>query len=269
VISSCFVPGVEPPSADLLLLPRSSRHPGDAARLSSEDVERLYNTSVHSRGLRSVHEELDRTMVVPRDQDEVKIMYQSMKATRDAARRGEHIAGWRLDAGRGAILREFGPMHVYLLHKLQACVESLAGILFSDDLSRCQARRRGEKLVEGMRRWAGSHAERLHFRREQPGRILTIPWVVRFGRVHSSIQNTDALCRKVAVEGQVEAEPPKVSAVEAAGEAGEAGGAREVGGAGGATLERLEGVTTTMMKHIRIGTEILCPHGALLPGTEG
>ena len=33
-------------------------------------------------------------------------MFMQMRATRDATRRGEHEAGWRLDAGRGAMLRE-------------------------------------------------------------------------------------------------------------------------------------------------------------------
>ena len=58
-------------------------------------------------GLRSVQEAEDRSQYVPRDQDEVRMMFLSMRATRDAARRGEHVAGWRLDAGRGAVLREF------------------------------------------------------------------------------------------------------------------------------------------------------------------
>jgi hypothetical protein len=92
----------------------SGRSPGDAARLSSEDVETLYNTYSNTNNLRSVQEARDREAVVPRDQDEVRIMYMSQKATKDAARRGEHIAGWRLDAGRGAILREF---HACLLRQ--------------------------------------------------------------------------------------------------------------------------------------------------------
>jgi len=57
-------------------------------------------------GLRGVQEAEDRRQYVARDQDEVRMMFLSMRATRDAARRGEHVAGWRLDAGRGAILRE-------------------------------------------------------------------------------------------------------------------------------------------------------------------
>jgi|LauGreDrversion2_3_1035106.scaffolds.fasta_scaffold187818_1 hypothetical protein len=83
-----------------------SRHPGDAPRLSGEDVEQLYNMYTRSDGLRSVQEAEDRRQYVARDQDEVRMMFLSMRATRDAARRGEHVAGWRLDAGRGAILRE-------------------------------------------------------------------------------------------------------------------------------------------------------------------
>ena len=84
-------------------VPRSA---GDSARLSSEDIERLYYAATRRGGLRSVQEDADRAQYVGRDQDEVKMMYMSMRATRDAARRGEHVAGWRLDAGRGAILRD-------------------------------------------------------------------------------------------------------------------------------------------------------------------
>ena len=89
------------------MFPCLKRHPGDAARLSSEDVERMYHMYTRRDGLASVAEAADRQQFVPRDQDEVRMMFLSMRATRDAARRGEHIAGWRLDAGRGAILREY------------------------------------------------------------------------------------------------------------------------------------------------------------------
>ena len=89
------------------MFPYLKRHPGDAARLSSEDVERMYHMYTRRDGLASVAEAADRQQFVPRDQDEVRMMFLSMRATRDAARRGEHIAGWRLDAGRGAILREY------------------------------------------------------------------------------------------------------------------------------------------------------------------
>lgn len=66
----------------------------------------MYHMYTRRDGIRSVQEDADRQQYVPRDQDEVQMMFLSMRATRDAARRGEHIAGWRLDAGRGAILRE-------------------------------------------------------------------------------------------------------------------------------------------------------------------
>ena len=68
-------------------VPRSA---GDSARLSSEDIERLYYAATRRGGLRSVQEDADRAQYVGRDQDEVKMMYMSMRATRDAARRGEH-----------------------------------------------------------------------------------------------------------------------------------------------------------------------------------
>jgi len=93
-------------SSDVYCFLHLNRHPGDAARLSSEDVERMYHMYTRRDGIRSVQEDVDRQQYVPRDQDEVQMMFLSMRATRDAARRGEHIAGWRLDAGRGAILRE-------------------------------------------------------------------------------------------------------------------------------------------------------------------
>ena len=107
------------------------------------------------------------------------MMFLSMRATRDAARRGEHVAGWRLDAGRGAILRECPAVRLPLcallflpawrarpprLCALLSCLQGKAGVLTS---ACCQARPRGGKLGDGMQRWAESRAERPSCRRER------------------------------------------------------------------------------------------------------
>jgi hypothetical protein len=57
-------------------------------------------------GVRSITEAGDRVLYAPRDPEEVRAMFLQMRATRDATRRGEHEAGWRLDSNRGAMIRE-------------------------------------------------------------------------------------------------------------------------------------------------------------------
>jgi len=200
-------------------------------------------------GLASVAEAADRQQFVPRDQDEVRMMFLSMRATRDAARRGEHIAGWRLDAGRGAILREY--IAPFRHRSLLSC--STFGLSM---VSFVQVRRHGGRAEGGMRPWEENRAEKHSCRRVLRGKTPINLWNVRDERAHFrglllfSILNTGAPCTKGVVEARRE-EEAAVAVHE---------GLQEV-----IAVAEME----AMMRRIRIATVIRCLHVALPQETAG